>query len=91
MAIVFSSPFLRFGEHGFDNPRHRVHAFIPPGLRIHVERDAARAAGVTHVVTGDFQARAQAPHQAGMHRTEAAEVDFLRQPQLRRRFLDMAV
>ena len=46
---------------------------------------------MTHVVTGDFQTCTEAAHQASVHHTEAAEVDFLRQPKLRRRLLDVAV
>ena len=42
----------------------------------------ARTAGVPHVVTGNFEASAVAPHQAGVHGAGASEVDSLRQTEL---------
>ena len=77
MAILFFFFLVRFSKDSFDNTRYRLDALVPPRLRIDIERDAARAARVSHVVTGNLETRAEAPHQAGVHGPEAAEVDRL--------------
>ena len=64
----------RFGEDRLDHSAYRIDTFVPPGFRIDVQRDAAQASCVAHVVTGDLEAGAEAPHEAGVDGPEAPEV-----------------
>ena len=56
-----------------DNTGNGIHALIPLRLGIDIQRDVG--ARVTHVVPRDFSACSGTPHQAGMHRAEAPEID----------------
>src|ERR1035437_2111395 len=83
--------FVLRSKYSFYDSAYRLDTLAPPSLRIDIQGDTARTAGVPHVVTGNLKAGAEAPHQAGVHGPEAAKVDGLRKSQLFRRRLQVPV